>query len=132
MSIVNKIFSDEYDDEKIIDVVDVEKEDVYRAYRAKIQERVTELRYGAEVYLSEVELSEAIGKSRGYIQDVSSGRIFPSMSALIDICEHYGITLSEFFSDESLSPIRLKLKQQLNHLSEADIELLLQILERWK
>lgn len=120
----------ENDDEK--DIVDMERELLRDEYKKKIGNRLTQLRLGEEKPLSEVQLSEIIGKERSYIQGVASGRSFPSIAALIDICDYFGITLAEFFSETILSPTRLKLKERLNDLSEDDIELIIKIIERWK
>ena len=60
-----------------------------------IKNRVTELRY--QKGISEYTLSLAIGRSQGYIQSISSGRILPSMNTFLDICKYFDITPSEFF-----------------------------------
>lgn len=47
-------------------------------FSAFIKNRITELR--CQKGISEYTLSLAIGRSQGYIQSISSGRILPSMN----------------------------------------------------
>lgn len=60
-----------------------------------IKNRITELR--CQKGISEYTLSLAIGRSQGYIQSISSGRILPSMNTFLDICKYFDITPTEFF-----------------------------------
>lgn len=55
-----------------------------------IKNRITELR--CQKGISEYTLSLAIGRSQGYIQSISSGRILPSMNTFLDICKYFDIT----------------------------------------
>lgn len=64
-----------------------------------VQERITELRCARDV--SEYRLSKDLGYSKGYIQSISSGKTFPSIAALYEICDYFKITPKEFFNDES-------------------------------
>lgn len=64
-----------------------------------VQERITELRCARDV--SEYRLSKDLGYSKGYIQSISSGKTFPSITALYEICDYFKITPREFFDDES-------------------------------
>lgn len=59
-----------------------------------IKNRITELR--CQKGISEYTLSLAIGRSQGYIQSISSGRILPSMNTFLDICKYFDITPTEF------------------------------------
>lgn len=64
-----------------------------------VQERITELRLARDV--SEYKLSKDLGYSKGYIQSISSGKTFPSITALYEICDYFDITPREFFDDGS-------------------------------
>ncbi|MBD5549777.1 MAG: helix-turn-helix transcriptional regulator [Lachnospiraceae bacterium] len=64
-----------------------------------VQERITELRLAREI--SEYRLSKDLGFSKGYIQSISSGKTFPSITALYEICDYFKITPKEFFDDGS-------------------------------
>ena len=66
-----------------------------------IRDKITQLRM--EKNLSEYDLSLQLGQSKGYIQGITSGRSLPSMAMLLNICEYFGIEVSEFF--ESKNPI---------------------------
>lgn len=65
-----------------------------------VQERITELRLARDV--SEYRLSKDLGYSKGYIQSISSGKTFPSIAALYEICDYFKITPKEFFDDGSV------------------------------
>ena len=65
-----------------------------------VQERITELRCARDV--SEYRLSKDLGYSKGYIQSISSGKTFPSIAALYEICDYFKITLREFFDDKAV------------------------------
>lgn len=64
-----------------------------------VQERITELRLLCDV--SEYRLSKDLGFSKGYIQSISSGKTYPSITALYQICDYFHITPREFFDDGS-------------------------------
>ena len=64
-----------------------------------VQDRITELRLARDV--SEYKLSKDLGFSKGYIQAISSGKSFPSVIALYEICNYFDITPMEFFDDGS-------------------------------
>ena len=49
--------------------------------------------------VSEYKMSYALGHSRGYINNISSGKSLPPMSEFLAICEYFGITPKEFFDD---------------------------------
>ena len=53
-------------------------------------------------------MSYNLGHSRGYINNISSGKSLPSVTELFAICDCFGITPAEFFSegvkDPKLSP----------------------------
>ena len=100
-------------------------------YAEFIRNRITELRLQKNV--SEYQMSLDLGHSKSYIQGISSGKALPSMSEFITICEYLGITPRDFFDDGTSNPVLLqKLLDKSKSLRDSDIELLLNIIERFK
>ena len=94
-----------------------------------IRERITQLRIQKGV--SEYKMSYDLGHSRGYINNISSGKTLPSMTEFFAICDFFGITPVEFFDTKTHNP---KLTQNviaaLEQLDESDLELTLQNIKR--
>ena len=88
-----------------------------------VRERITQLRLQKGV--SEYKMSYDLGHSRGYVNNISSGKSLPSMTEFFAICEYFDITPIEFFNQEVNNP---KLMNQaildLEKLSEEDLELI--------
>ena len=63
-----------------------------------VVDQITELRMKA--CISEYQLSLDLGKSKSYIQNITSAKALPSLKGLMDICEYFDITLAEFFDPE--------------------------------
>ncbi len=63
-----------------------------------LRERITELRLKMNV--SEYQMSYDLGHNKNYIRAITSGRSLPSVTALFDIIEYFGMTPSEFFDTE--------------------------------
>lgn len=83
-----------------------------------VRERITQLRLQKGV--SEYKMSYDLGHSRGYINNISSGKTLPSMTEFFAICDYFGITPVEFFDTKSVSP---KLSQNiLSALEQLDVE----------
>lgn len=87
-----------------------------------VRERITQLRIQKGV--SEYKMSYDLGHSRGYINNISSGKTLPSMTEFFAICDYFGVSPVEFFDKKSSNP---KLTQDiltaLEQLSEADLKL---------
>lgn len=94
-----------------------------------VRERITQLRIQKGV--SEYKMSYDLGHSRGYINNISSGKTLPSMTEFFAICDYFGITPVEFFDTKSCNP---KLSQEvssgLEQLNEADLKLTLLNIKR--
>ena len=94
-----------------------------------VRERITQLRLQKGV--SEYKMSYDLGHSRGYINNISSGKTLPSMTEFFAICDYFGITPVEFFDIKSSNP---KLSQNvlsaLEQLDEDDLELTLTNIKR--
>ena len=65
-----------------------------------VRERITQLRL--EKGVSEYQMSYDLGRSRGYIYNISSGKSLPPMKEFLQICDYFNITPAQFF--ESASP----------------------------
>lgn len=94
-----------------------------------VRERITQLRLQKGV--SEYKMSYDLGHSRGYINNISSGKTLPSMTEFFAICDYFGITPVEFFDTKASNP---KLSQSvlsaLEQLDEDDLALTLANIER--
>ena len=97
-----------------------------------IGERITSLRLNEGI--SEYKLSKNIGKCNNYINKVASGSITPTLDSLLAICEYFGITLAQFFQDEStsVSLTAEKIIAIVPHISEDKLQSLLTILNSLK
>lgn len=94
-----------------------------------VRNRITQLRLNKGI--SEYQLSYELGHSRGYINNISSGKSMPSMNEFFAICNYFDITPSEFFDDEHKHPELLsRAINEIQSLSDNDILLLLSIIER--
>lgn len=94
-----------------------------------IRDRITQLRLQRDV--SEYQMSYDLGHSRGYINNISSGKALPSMAEFLAICEYFGITPVEFFNGGVENPKMLSQAQaELEQLSEADLILVRRLIER--
>ena len=94
-----------------------------------IRERITRLRIRKGV--SEYKMSYDLGHSRGYINNISSGKTLPSMTEFLTICEYFDITPAEFFDERQKDPTTAKtIKDMLGQLDEEDVELVRLTVER--
>ncbi len=78
---------------------------------AFVCERITSLRMKKGV--SEYKMSYDLGHSRGYINNISSGKSLPSLTELFAVCDYFGITPAEFFGEGVEDP---KLSRELSEL----------------
>lgn len=87
-----------------------------------VRERITQLRMQKGV--SEYKMSYDLGHSRGYINNISSGKSMPSMVELFAICEYFHISPVEFFYDAVQNPRQMnQLLSDLEQLSSEDLDL---------
>lgn len=73
-----------------------------------------------------------LGQSKGYIQGITSGRSLPSMRMLLNICEFFQISPSEFFEDRLCSPAVRELQEEVRGLTDEDAQYLIYIIRRMK
>ena len=94
-----------------------------------VRERITQLRVQKGV--SEYKMSYDLGHSRGYINNISSGKSLPSMTEFFAICDYFGITPIEFFDGNVNNPVVMKeLLERLTQLDNDDLELTLKNVNR--
>lgn len=89
--------------------------------------RLTELRI--EKGVSARDMSLSLGQSESYINKIENRRTLPSFTGFIYICEYFGLSPQEFFSD-CVSPQKTKeLTQELEKLTAEQTEHVLQIVK---
>ena len=94
-----------------------------------VRERITQLRMAKGV--SEYKMSYDLGHSRGYINNISSGKALPSVTELFAICDYFEITPVEFFSETVSNPkLQKTVIANIERLSEKDLLLVQAIAER--
>ena len=94
-----------------------------------VRERISQLRLKKGV--SEYQMSYDLGHSRGYINNISSGKALPSMNEFFSICEYFGITPQEFFDDRLENPqLMQSVHEGLRQLKQEDLELVRSLVER--
>ena len=94
-----------------------------------VRERITQLRLQKGV--SEYKMSYDLGHSRGYINNISSGKTLPSMAEFFAICDYFGITPGEFFNENISNPTLCQsVLSGLDQLDEEDLQLTLAIIRR--
>lgn len=89
-----------------------------------VRERITRLRLQKGV--SEYKMSYDLGHSRGYINNISSGKTLPSMTEFFAICDYFDITPIEFFDTKTCNPKLSKtVFNAIEQLDEDDLALIL-------
>ena len=88
-----------------------------------VRERITQLRLQKDV--SEYKMSYDLGHSRGYINNLSSGKTLPSMTEFFAICDYFEISPAEFFDTKASNPkLSRSVLELLEQLDEQDLELM--------
>ena len=96
-----------------------------------VRDRITQLRMKKGV--SEYQMSYDLGHSRGYIYNISSGKVLPPLKELFSICDYFGITPQQFFDESTQTPDLIqKAIEGMRLLSESDIIMLLGFIDRLK
>lgn len=94
-----------------------------------VRDRITNLRIKKGV--SEYKMSYDLGHSRGYINNISSGKTLPSMAEFLAICDYFDIAPSEFFDEHLTNPGLLnRAIVGLEQLQEEDLALVTEIISR--
>ena len=94
-----------------------------------IRQRITELRMKKGV--SEYRMSTDMGRSKNYIQGITSGRSLPSLSEFLYMCGYLGVTPRDFFDEDLKNPALLnEAIEVLMALDDEDIALTLENMKR--
>ena len=94
-----------------------------------IRERITRLRLQKDV--SEYKMSYDLGHSRGYINNISSGKTLPSMTEFFAICDYFEISPAEFFDTKTANPkLSRNVLDLLEQLDQEDLELTMANIKR--
>ena len=96
---------------------------------AYIRQRITDLRMKKGV--SEYRMSTDMGRSKNYIQGITSGRSLPSLSEFLYMCEYLGVTPRDFFDTTLENPALLQETiEALKGLDDEDLTLMLGNIKR--
>ena len=95
-------------------------------YYEDFRNRLTQLRLIKDV--SARDMSLYLGQNAGYINNIESGKSYPSMFAFFNICEYFKITPKDFFDTKNNNPIKINeiveiLKQCDDHTLDIVISL---------
>lgn len=94
-----------------------------------IRNRITQLRIQKGV--SEYKMSYDLGHSRGYINNISSGKALPSLKELLAICDYFNISPTVFFDEGISYPVEMhEAIEGLKQLSQDDISLIVEYIKR--
>ena len=94
-----------------------------------VRDRITQLCMQKGV--SEYRMSYDLGHSRGYINNISSGKSLPSMVEFFAICDYFDITPVEFFEENKMDPRLLNcIFQKIEKLNIEDLNLINTVTER--
>lgn len=94
-----------------------------------VRKRITQLRLEKDI--SEYRMSYDLGHSRGYINNISSGKTLPSMTEFLAICDYFDITPVEFFNIEVENPkLSREVLDSIALLNEEDLRLTLMNIRR--
>lgn len=74
-------------------------------YTKFTQDRIVQLRIQKGVSAHEMSLD--LGQNGSYINRIENKKALPSLTALFNICEYFGITPQEFFDEENVYPGQL-------------------------
>jgi len=94
-----------------------------------IRNRITQLRLKKGV--SEYQMSYDLGRSRGYIYNISSGKALPPMKEFLAICDYFDLTPHQFFDESTDNPELIqKAIEGMKQLNEKDMLMLLGLINR--
>ena len=95
-----------------------------------MRDRITQLRLKKGI--SEYQMSYDLGHSRGYINNISSGKALPSMSEFFAICDYFSISPEEFFNERLQDPVMYKqVLSSLEKLNTEDLLLIFKLIQRF-
>ena len=94
-----------------------------------VRERITSLRIKKGV--SEYQMSYDLGHSRSYVNNISSGKVLPSMGEFLAICDYFEITPKDFFDEDMKNPSLIQeIYSDMKKLDDDDLILTLNNVKR--
>ncbi len=78
--------------------------------------------------MSERQLGEKLEYSNSYINKVINGRVVPPIRKLQCICDALDITLAHFFGSIDLTFVQQRILEEMEELTEEDVQLILNII----
>ncbi len=80
--------------------------------------------------ISARKLSFELGQSSEYINQIENGNNLPSIEGLLNFCDYFNITPSEFFDTNVEYPIEFKeLLKELNKLDKLELEQIMALIK---
>ena len=81
--------------------------------------------------VSESRMSQDLGHSKSYINNISCGKSLPSLPEFLAICDYLSVTPKEFFDVEEKDPVQFnQVWEALMELDEEDLSLTLRNISR--
>ena len=96
-------------------------------YEQFVRDKISALRERKGV--SEYKMSYDLGKSRSYMNRISSGKCLPHLKELFNMMEYFGTTPAEFFEEEPRFFVQQAVNG-MNRLKDEDIEVVLSMIGR--
>lgn len=93
-----------------------------------LAERITKLRLRRGI--SEAKMSTDLGRGRGYINRITSGRGFPGYPEFLSICRYFGMSPEDFFCAEDISDGDRTLFRKLKRLTGQEQDMLEEVIDR--
>lgn len=95
-----------------------------------IRHRITELRLKKGI--SEKKMSYELGRGKGYIQSIASGKSRPKIDSLLEIIDYFDITPAEFFDVGLKEPLLInELKEKAKDLTDDEVRLVIAIVDKF-
>ena len=99
----------------------------YNTYEEWFPLRLAKLRLQKGVSARDMSLS--IGQNPGYINNIETGKAFPSMTGFFYICDYLGVTPAEFFDTGAAHPLRRRaVEERLEQLTDKQWEVVLAVI----
>lgn len=96
-----------------------------------IREKITDLRLQKGV--SEHRMSLDLGHARSYIHGIVSGKVLPSMTEFLYICDYLGVTPAQFFSTEEQVTLEMaEIIKECSRFTREDQQFILSLLKKLK
>lgn len=79
------------------------------------------------------DMSISLGQNPGYINNIESGKNYPTMQGFFSICEYFNITPQEFFNRTITDPPKLKeLFEAAKDLTFEQTDILIKLINSFK